>query len=185
MSSKRIGLWVWLLSVSACLQAGGAIYRSTDAEGVTVFSDQRTPGAEVLREPPINTVEPPSPLPPRASRRGQNPDQDALGVTRYTRIAVVKPEADSAFWNADGVVSVEVALEPPLVQGNRVALLLDGAAIGQPAATTRFALQNVDRGTHTLVAQIVDAQGRVVASSPSSQFTRHQPSQLRPNPGAN
>lgn len=185
MSGKRIGLWIWLLLACACVQAGGAIYRSTDADGVIEFSDQRTPGAEVVREPSINTVEPPPTAPSQASRRSQDADEKASEMPRYTRVAIVKPEADEAFWNADGEVSVEVALEPPLADGNRVALLLDGTAIGRPAPTTRFALQNVDRGTHTLVAQVVDADGKVIVSSPASQFTRHQPSQLRPNPVGN
>ncbi|MNN93315.1 hypothetical protein D3C81_2117370 [compost metagenome] len=41
---------------------------------------------------------------------------------------------------------------------------------GAPARSPVFALDNLDRGSHQLAAEIVDAEGRIVERTPSQPF---------------
>lgn len=153
----------------------GDIYRYVDEDGKVVFSDQPQPGAEAVRVERTNTYQALPAEPPPAS---ETPAEEAEG---YAAISILAPENDSAFWDASGVVPVTVQVVPDLAPGDRLELLMDGNSVAEPSRVTRFSVREVERGTHTLVAQVIDAEGKVLARSDTTTFTRHQPTELRPS----
>lgn len=97
----------------------------------------------------------------------------------YASVAIVQPANEETVHDNQGNVVVQVAVSPSLAPGDRVALLLDGRSVGAQMDTT-FALSGIDRGTHTLQAQIVDANGATLLASRPVTFYMWQASRLFP-----
>ncbi|MGH8695707.1 MAG: hypothetical protein ACREVS_04480 [Burkholderiales bacterium] len=94
-------------------------------------------------------------------------------------VAIVQPANEETVHDNQGNVVVQVTASPTLAPGDRVALLLDGRTVAQQMGTT-FTLSGVERGTHTLHAQVVDANGATLATSPPVTFYMWQASRLFP-----
>lgn len=157
--------------------ADADIYKYVDEDGSTVYSDEPVPGAETIDPGKLNTYTP-EPGAARFSREASSEEPDA--EPRYESVAITEPEHDSAFWNAAGTVPVNVQVEPGLAGDHRLELLLDGEPVSEPGTATRFSLQEVFRGTHTLTARVVDPEGNTVIASEPTTFTLHKPSLLNP-----
>jgi hypothetical protein len=98
---------------------------------------------------------------------------------RYS-IAIVQPADDETVHDNQGNVGVQVAVSPGLAPGAGIVLLLDGQPVAQETDAT-FLLSGVERGTHTLEAQVVDASGATLAASQPITFHMWQASRLFPS----
>lgn len=107
------------------------------------------------------------------------PIQLALAQGSYTGAAVVQPANEQTVHDNDGNVTVRVAVTPGLAPGHRVVLLLDGRPIGQQMGGT-FPLSGIERGAHTLQAQVVDSNGKTLIASHPVTFYMWQASRLFP-----
>ncbi len=100
----------------------------------------------------------------------------------YESVQVVSPQPEETIHNNNGDVEVTVSASPSLnhATGDRYTLLLDGAVV---ASGTRghFSLTNIDRGAHTLVVQVVSADGAVLVASEPLTFHMWRASRLFPN----
>lgn len=151
--------------------AHAEIYRWTDDAGNVIFSDTPRPGAEVveLSEPTIVPAITPPADPGKAQPRA---------VARpYATLAIARPANETTLRNTR-TVNVGIDISPRLQTqfGHRLQLLFDGQAVAPPATRTTFTLSDVDRGAHTLQAEVVTVSGEVLEQSPVSQFFVHQPS---------
>jgi hypothetical protein len=97
----------------------------------------------------------------------------------YEAIRIVAPTDDATVHDNSGKLVVVVQVTPPLAAGDRITLLIDGSAVAS-AAATRFELQGVDRGTHRLEAQVIDADGGIAASSAPVRFQMWRASRFLP-----
>lgn len=97
----------------------------------------------------------------------------------YQSVAIVSPQPETTIHSNNGNVSVQVAVAPQLnaAGGDRVTLLLDGQAAAS-GAKLHFKLKGVDRGTHTLAAQVTAADGTVLISSEPVTFYMWHASRL-------
>ncbi len=97
-------------------------------------------------------------------------------------ITIVSPQPETTIHDNTGNLTVTVAVSPPphLEAGERLTLLLDGAPVAS-GTRQRFELQNIDRGSHTLQAQVNAADGSVIATSPPVTFYMWRASRLFPN----
>jgi len=154
-------LIVWL---AGTLPVRAEIYRSTDENGHVVFSDQHSPDAEAITIPQTNT------LPPTTSDRSgiANPKDETLTVP-YDQVAILTPEPDQAIVSTGGPLSVNLMTTPALRRGHSVELLVDGN-LGASGVDNHFALADLLRGTHSLIARIIDRDGNIVATSDAVQF---------------
>jgi hypothetical protein len=154
-----------LLCLACSAQA--AIYKSVDAEGNTVFSDQPSANAKPVQVAPTNTVDNPRPAPPI-------PSAPAAAATpagpAFSRLEVNVPD-DEAIRANNGTFSVGVSLEPALGAGQSLQLLVDGAPYGSPGQSTRFGVANLDRGEHRFAAQVLSGTGEVVQTSAEKTVT--------------
>jgi hypothetical protein len=80
--------------------------------------------------------------------------------------------------SSEGLVEVQLAIEPPLGKTHYVTFTLDGARASQPVQGTSFTLNDVERGSHVLQASVVDEAGRVMLRSDTVRFTMRQDSVL-------
>jgi hypothetical protein len=97
-------------------------------------------------------------------------------------VRIVAPEPEQTVHDNSGNLTVTVAVSPPLSAeaGDTLTLLLDNK-IAAKGSGLRFELKGIDRGSHTLQAQVNAADGTVIASSPHVIFHMWRASRLFPN----
>ncbi|MGL4316594.1 MAG: DUF4124 domain-containing protein [Pseudomonas sp.] len=143
------------------LPASAEIYKYTDANGNTVFTNQKPEGqnAEAVSLPPTNTVEAQQPSRPAESSKPA-PATSGYSVLQLTDI----PSADALRAN-NGTFSVGVKLEPRLQPGHSLRLLLDGQPYGQPSNVPRLQVVNADRGEHSLAVEVLSGNKSIQQSA--------------------
>ncbi len=151
------------------------IYRSTDEQGNPVFTDEPpSEEAEPVPLDPLTTV-PPGESPPGIDepQQGNQADGDGNSQDRnYQDLAITYPPADQAVRHNGGMVPFRVEIKPEgkqLAEGHRVEIMLNGEVQGS-GSSTQVSVSPVSRGSHTVVARIVDAQGTPLIASPPVDF---------------
>ncbi|MGQ7960579.1 DUF4124 domain-containing protein [Pseudomonas sp. SP16.1] len=154
------------LLLGLALPAAAQIYKYTDANGNTVFTNQPPDGtaAESINLPPTNTVEMPTPSAVPASEEPSATQAEAP----YTVLSLTDLPDDAALRANDGTFSVGVDIQPRLAAGHRLRLLLDGQPHGQPSNVPRLQLVNVDRGEHSLAVEVLSGERSIQRSAPVS-----------------
>jgi hypothetical protein len=163
-----------MLLASAGALAATTVYTWVDEQGVTHFSDQPHPGAakKQVENAPTYSAPPTAP----ADRPAQQPSAPRA------ECSIASPTDQQMFMNAWSV-SGQVQLPRNMQAGARVILLLDGKVLPDAASQSgAFTLAQVDRGAHTLAAQVESPDGQVICQAPSITFYVHQPSDQAPNP---
>lgn len=137
------------------------VYKRTNPDGSVEFTDVPSKQKEeAVPLSPMSTFKAPvSSLP--QTRRDAPPPVPAPG---YTSLTITDPANDAAIRSNSGDVSVAVSVAPALSAKHTLVLLVDGQAMGE-YADGAFALSNVDRGSHTLTAQVLDENGEELMSS--------------------
>lgn len=160
-----------LLAVSGPLAQ--TVYKNVLPDGSVVYSDQRTEGAEPLELPEIQIYSAPSLQTDSdraaASARSGQPGMAEEEGDGYRRFAIANPGHDEPVRDNGGNVSVSLTLEPSLRPGHVIDIRMDGQSIGRGSGTS-VALTNVDRGSHTVQAVVVDENGTEVARTESVTF---------------
>ncbi len=128
--------------------------------------------------PEISTYEP-KPVPP--GTLDSNAAASQAKASTGTQLSFVQPGADETVFDNQGNVAVALRVEPPLQPHQRLALQLDDAAVVETSQPT-YQFSGLDRGTHTLHAWVVGANGQ--SGSPKAAVTFHlrQASKLFRNP---
>lgn len=161
----RAGLVLVLALMST--SASAEVFTYLDAQGNRVYTDQ--PRANAKRVPiatsnrmavPANTA-----APITTAKKSAEP-----APFHYDMLRILIPEPDATLRNSAGELIVSVTSEPGLQSGHRYRLLLDGKAIGEPGVSPVFALSNIDRGSHSLSIEILDAGGRTVERTANQPF---------------
>ncbi len=145
-----------LLSLSLSAET---VYKSVDAEGNVIFSDQPSAGAEEIqvRQPDVLQTEP-------LKLQDSSTERAAESLVPYTELAIRQPANDSTVHSNPGNLDVAVILLPELLDTHQLLLEMDGKSIASGAAK-QFQLANIDRGTHDLVVHVVTAEGKKLISS--------------------
>jgi hypothetical protein len=87
----------------------------------------------------------------------------------YTKLSISTPSHESAIRSNNGDISILVVLEPSLLSGHRILITMDGQELSNGTEQS-ISLTNIDRGTHIIVASVIDSSSNVIISS-SSTFT--------------
>ena len=155
------------------------IYKTVDEDGNVVFTDvppkDNSKSIEIdahnLYTPTTPTAKPVATSEDRRQHAepGQKDEEEPTQTaTVYDTLHILTPAEDEPVRENAGNLSIVVAASPSLDSRHSVVILLDGT-VTATEPTTNIDLANVDRGTHVLTAQIVDAAGNVlIASNPTS-----------------
>jgi len=149
------------LLLTLALPVSAQIYKYTDANGNTVFTNQPPDGtaAESVELPKTNTVQMQVPSTPTESA------PDTQDRAPYGTLALTDIPDEEALRSNNGTFTVGVHLEPRLVPGHRLRLLLDGQPYGQPSNVPRLQLTNIDRGEHSLAVEVLSGDTPVQQSA--------------------
>ncbi|WP_373190355.1 DUF4124 domain-containing protein [Halomonas sp.] len=168
--NKAVVLLVLGLAVSVVAQAQ-TIYRTTDAQGNVVFTDNPARGGEIVDLQPLTVV-------PGRTDAGALPpvSEDASGnggsavstaspgqpFMPYDSFGIVSPrDGETLPTGAAGDVQVTLRIQPDLRKDHRVRLLVDGQISQTAMHTDTFLLNDLNRGEHVLQAELLDASGAV------------------------
>ncbi len=99
----------------------------------------------------------------------------------YTEIAIIQPGDDETIHDNNGTLEVALTLSPALQDGHKIKLFLDGEARPGIRPSTHFSLTNIDRGTHSLQAAVIDRSGRTLIVSAPVAFHMWRASVLFPS----
>lgn len=165
-----------LLLLTLTASAGADVFRWTDSNGVVHFSDRPHPGAQILNIP--GSPPPGAANPDQKSEQIPNQTEEPAADSseqEYQSVAITQPKQDETVRNNQGYVPIIIEVEPDLRPGDLFQVMLDGKAIGKPQPGKLFALNELDRGTHTVAVQIVGADGNVINTSDAVTFHMQRP----------
>ncbi|WP_095113968.1 DUF4124 domain-containing protein [Pseudomonas sp. Irchel 3H7] len=158
----RTFLYILLLMIA--LPAAAQIYKYTDANGHTVYSDHSPDGvqAQPVELPPLNRVEPQAPsAPPAPETDNREPAHNAYDILELAGLPT-----EEALRANNGTFTVNVLIKPRLRPPHQLRLVLDDEPYGQPSNVPILQLVNVDRGEHRLAVQVIDGQTVIQQSPP-------------------
>ncbi|WP_248798091.1 DUF4124 domain-containing protein [Pseudomonas sp. MWU13-2105] len=170
-----MGRSLLLLLVAVALPAAAQIYKYTDANGNTAYSNQPPDGtaAQTVELPPLNSVglqqSNTLPIPTPATPVPATTTPANTGAI-YSTLELTDIPTQEALRANNGTFTVGVKMEPRLQRQHLLRLMLDGAPYGQPSNVPRLQLVNIDRGDHTLGVQVLAGE-QVVQQSPLVPFT--------------
>lgn len=164
------------LAVFAGSLVHAEIYKWTDSSGSVHYSDTPQPGAQRMELPGIQSFSPPD---PGAQTQDPASDSQTLGdinaVKGYKTLTIVQPADQATIRNNQGYVLVNVDIDPALKTGDSLQIVFDGNPFGKPQTNQSFAFSNVDRGTHSIAAQVLDKNGHMILTSQAIQFFMQRP----------
>ncbi|MEF9673823.1 DUF4124 domain-containing protein [Pseudomonas sp. MWU13-2100] len=172
-----MGRSLLLLLVAVALPAAAQIYKYTDANGNTAYSNQPPDGttAQTVELPPLNSVglqqsnTLPIPTPATPAPVTSTATSATTGAA-YSTLELTDIPTQEALRANNGTFTVGVKMEPRLQRQHLLRLVLDGAPYGQPSNVPRLQLVNIDRGDHTLGVQVLAGE-QVVQQSALVPFT--------------
>ncbi|MBX9408964.1 DUF4124 domain-containing protein [Pseudomonas baetica] len=144
--------------------AAAQIYKYTDANGHTVYSDHSPDGvkAQSVELPPLNTVEPQTPSTPSTpTAETSEPPRSAYNILELAGLP-----SEEALRANNGTFTVNVLIKPRLQVPHQLRLVLDDEPYGQPSNVPILQLVNVDRGEHRLAVQVIDGETIIQQSLP-------------------
>jgi hypothetical protein len=155
------------------------VYKTVTETGEVIYSDTPTKGAERIRLPELPTYTP-APLPRSVPSRAKQP---VTVKSLYNSMTVTEPTDDATVRNNQGVVQISIELAPPLLvrSGHKIQFYLDDEPHGSPIESTAIGFSNIDRGTHTVSAQVIDSDEQPVMSAAAVTFHMHRESINNPN----
>ncbi|MEO8466899.1 MAG: DUF4124 domain-containing protein [Gammaproteobacteria bacterium] len=170
--------WLILLSTILVTAASGApAWTWVDADGQVHFSDRPEPGARQVELTGAQGFS--APAARSATATGAPPT--ATTPASYRTLNISSPAEQQTLWNIEAMLSVQIAVDPPLAPMHRLDLILDGQRRNLNTTNLRVTLPDVFRGVHTLQAVVIDASGAEVMRSPTRNFIVQQNSIQNPN----
>jgi hypothetical protein len=176
-----------LLLLCMCSSAYGQIYKVVDKDGNVTYTDQApADGSPPMDLPELSVVttdyaeestEPAAAVP---AEEAEAAAEETKPLTRkelrnlYRDFRISRPAPEETFWGTENTVVMAWESSEPLQEGLTVRFNLDGAA--QQAGTERMIAVTLDRGSHTVSASIVDANGRSLMTTDTVTFYVHQQS---------
>lgn len=156
------------LALAIPLVEAATIYKTVDDNGNIVFTDSQPsdqPGETINLRPltaiPSVPTSRPIPAPVTVPRKKQ-----------YSQFIISQPGNNVTLRNQE-TITVKLAVSPRVEFGHSVRLRLNGALVTESRRQLTFELKDVERGSHTLTAEIVDRQQQVIKST-SNNFFMHR-----------
>lgn len=161
--------------------AEGEIYRIVDKDGNVTFTDQKpSDTAKPMDLPPLSVVESAIETPDASAEPSAEQEPEARAPTlrelrqRYADFRITQPAQEETFWGtANTVVVAWGATEPPLPDMS-ARLYVDGAPREVPASGNLSL--TLDRGEHTVYAELLDVRNRPIVTTERVTFFVHQAS---------
>lgn len=148
------------------------VYKATDAEGNTIFTDLPTPNSQKIEVQPIQTFSLPS---PSASENSDN-DLENPAPSRYD-VSILSPQDKQTLSTDIQSFTVSVSVNPALAENDKIQLLLNGEPYGDPSHSTDITISpdvRLARGSYQLQARVISGDDPRKIKGESSTITFYQ-----------
>ena len=176
---KQIGYLVVAITFILAPAHAGDIYRHVDKDGNVVYSDTPTEGSSKVEVDPINIDSS-----PKAKPRDHLPSESqdgGLNDNVYSALVITAPEDNTTLRNT-GEVRIAASLKPGLRPTHRIRFLDNGSVIAPATRNMSLLVTELERGTHQITAEVIDANSKVIISSAPVAVHVHKASILQPRP---
>ncbi|MEJ8569565.1 DUF4124 domain-containing protein [Elongatibacter sediminis] len=192
MFTNARSLTAVLAAALVVLLAGAAhaqVYKIVDADGNVTYTDKPpVNGSEPMDLPELSVVEtePAEPLPGATEETAGAGDSELTPRElrrMYRDFAITRPAPEETFWGTANQVVIGWSTANPLMADMQVRLYLDDEP--QPETRQTMVAMTLDRGAHTVRADLLDPRGRrITSSSPVTFYVRQGSRQINPGGSA-
>ncbi len=154
-----------VLLLLAPFVASAQVYKWTDENGKVHYSDQPKTAADKPIELPESMIYKAPPKP----RINLDKPKKREPYKAYQTFKITSPQNDGTVRSAPGNVTISMQISPALRSNHSVVVMIGGKQVAKGKAASLTA-KNVDRGTHSVSAKIVDDSGKTVASAAGITF---------------
>ena len=157
------------------------VYKTVDEDGNVTYTDQPPPdGSGPIKLRPISVIEAPTyekaPKADEEEAEGEGGKEMSLKYLRknYKDFAIVAPKSEESIWHPEAAITVAWNVGYQLQEGMQVTVYVDGV---QQATTSEqiIPVTGLDRGEHTVTAELIDARNRRIASAEPVTFFVRRP----------
>ncbi len=146
---------------------GTVIYRSTDEQGQTVFSDQPSRGAEQVEVKEPNRA---PAVKPTARPEKKKADTYSSGY----EVAITHPADGDFIANGLRGTNVSATVNPPLLPKHQLEFLHNGESLGA-GSSYQTRIERLTPGGHQISARVLDRDGKVLGQSEITSITAQWP----------
>lgn len=172
-------LLMFLVSIST---ANAGVYKGISSDGEVVYSDVPFRKSAEFNAPPIAVLEMPDVILDKVlsdeTAKADKVEADKITATKseagkeeikrqaeypYTKFFIESPKDKESIWN-NPELAVSLHLTPSLnnVKKHKIWLLLDGEPLVKNSVSDSIPTGRLERGEHTLQAQVRDSKGKLV-----------------------
>lgn len=183
---KKLSFIALLLT---CVSLNAQVYSYVDSNGNTIYTDnppenQETRDLDIKITPSVNnktvnSVDEPdlktvrlSPTTPINIPNASNGDSNApfkITSISYQSLTIVTPEHEDTIINSDGQLMISLESSPKLSSDHKYRIVIDGKTVSESTSPT-FSINNLERGEHKLIAEIIDSNKSVIKKSKEQVF---------------
>lgn len=172
-----------------------AIYVNESPDGSISYSDEPTANSKSITPPAVNSISSPSgsttnasdegsPISPNTTKQSLTPPQvgpvaaekapaGPSTMTTYKVFSIDTPKDQDNITNQP-VIGIQFKTDPNLIAGDKIQVYLDGKAVGTPTGNIYQEISNVERGTHTIYAAILNSQNQPIKRTNSITVYVHR-----------
>ncbi|BFM13124.1 hypothetical protein R50072_32770 [Simiduia litorea] len=161
------------LGMSAIAMA--QVYKTTDENGRTVYTDRPSEDAESVEMREINSA------PPIKVRPNTNTDESPKQVLNY-QVHITSPANETYLTPGERNLTVAFAVNQPLKDGVRAQLLSNGNPVGSSTTDSSITLGEVERGEHQVTVIIYNGDDEILAESAPIKIYAHRATAPKPKP---
>ena len=162
---------LYFIALMFSLPVFAEVYKVVDNNGNITYTDQPQPDAKLVPLPLVNKMPRVQPEPIGKPEPAANPDaegtqeaQQTPAFAGYTQAYILSPAHDQIIPNQQRNVIIQLGLQPQLQPGHRVQFLSNGQPLGAPIGATAYQLEDLERGSYQIGAQIRSAEGKILLS---------------------
>ncbi len=155
---------LWMTEADATV-----LYKKVDKDGKVTYTDKPIEGSEAITVKTNQNIVSTPRINPGNHQQADNEEEEQDSL--YEVFAIDSPSNDEGVRANDGVVNIVIGISPQIQPNHSIRLHMDGAQVGQDQKIPYFNLGNVDRGTHELVAMVInDETQEIVQTSKAVTF---------------
>jgi len=146
------------------------IYKTRDKNGNWIYTDQPSEAnSEQVKLPPINS------LPPAYPGVTHNQPERAAVEDETYQLEIISPRENVTIPPGQRDLAIAINLSRPLEPDHLLMYFINGELLEETRSTS-ILVQEVYRGSHTLVVEVIDANGNSLGKSPPTVVNVIRPS---------
>lgn len=152
------------------------VYKGTDAQGNTVFSDQPALDSQNSEKIEIQSTQTYNPPPLPFHNQETKNTENAVEETHY-QVSIIKPQDKETLPSSTQSFDVTLSIDPQLQKEDKIQLLLNGEPYGSLYDTTNITISpdiRLSRGSYELQARVVSEKDPNKIKGESSAITFYQ-----------